>query len=98
MQSFKTAKFVLALLMVIGWSIITISIVFFSFAAVGIFSNDSNIALMPMLGASLASAVFGLVNVAIAQMGLAQIATAENTGQILLQLQSQQQERFGGIE
>ena len=89
MQSFNTAKFVLAFLMVVGWSIVTVSIVVFSFAAVGTFSNDSNM----MLGISLVSAVFGLVNVAIAQMGLAQIATAENTGKILLQLQSQQKER-----
>jgi hypothetical protein len=76
MQSFQTAKNLLSILMYVGWAFVALCIVA-GFVAM----NETNV-IFAFIGAGLLSVV-GFLIIGIAQMGLAQIATAENTGQML---------------
>jgi uncharacterized oligopeptide transporter (OPT) family protein len=76
MQSFQTAKNLLSILMYVGWAFVALC------AIAGFLAMSETNALIALVGASLLSIV-GFLIIGIAQMGLAQIATAENTGQML---------------
>jgi hypothetical protein len=76
MQSFQTAKNLLSILMYVGWAFVEL-IVIAGFVAM----SERNV-LLTFIGAGLLS-VFGFLIIGIAQMGLAQIAAVENTGQML---------------
>ena len=76
MQSFQTAKNLLSILMYVGWAFVALCVIA-GFVAM----SETNV-LLALIGAGLLSVV-GFLIVGIAQMGLAQIATAENTGQML---------------
>jgi hypothetical protein len=76
MQSFQTAKNLLTILMYVGWAFVALCVIA-GFVAM----NETNV-LLALIGAGLLSVV-GFLIIGIAQMGLAQIATAENTGQML---------------
>jgi hypothetical protein len=76
MQSFQTAKNLLSILMYVGWAFVALSVIA-GFVAM----SETNV-LLAFIGAGLLSVV-GFLIIGIAQMGLAQIATAENTGQML---------------
>ena len=76
MQSFQTAKNLLSILMYVGWAFVALCVIA-GFVAMG----ETNV-LLALIGAGLLSVV-GFLIIGIAQMGLAQIATAENTGQML---------------
>jgi len=91
MQKFEIAKKMLGVLIVIGWGVVALAI----FALVASITTDSQQAVrIGFTGALLGSgalAMFGLVIIAVAQMGLAQIATAENTGEMLEIMRKQDQ-------
>ncbi|MDT8329104.1 MAG: hypothetical protein RQ750_17335, partial [Roseovarius sp.] len=78
MQSFHTAKNVLYILMYVGWTFVTLCALG---GLIAIFQSDTS-PLLVIVGAFIAS-VLGFLIVAIAQMGLSQIATAESTGAML---------------
>jgi hypothetical protein len=77
MQSFQTAKNLLSILMYVGWAFVMLCVI----AGFVAMSGETNV-LLALIGAGLLSVV-GFLIIGIAQMGLAQIATAENTGQML---------------
>lgn len=91
MQKFEIAKKMLGVLIFIGWGVVALAI----FALVASITTDSQQAVrIGFTGALLGSgalAMFGLVIIAVAQMGLAQIATAENTGEMLEIMRKQDQ-------
>lgn len=72
MQSFKTAKFILGLIIIGGWIVVALSVFVF-------FIPGLELALWTKVVGLIGASLYGLVLVAIGQMGLAQIATAENT-------------------
>lgn len=73
MQSFQTAKNFLYALMYAGWAFVALCVIA-GFVAM----NETNV-IFELIGGG----VVGFLIIAVAQMGLAQITTAENTGQIL---------------
>ena len=82
MQRFQTAKTLLTILMYVGWFFVALCAVAGILCAVaGIIAMDQ-VGLMAIIGAGLLS-IFGFLVIATAQMGLAQIAIAENTGMML---------------
>ena len=74
MGQFNTAKVVLEFVIVLGWLVVALGVAAFVY----LLANIGLIGALPAFGI-LAS---GLITVAVAQMGLAQIATAENTAAI----------------
>jgi hypothetical protein len=76
MQNFQIAKTLLSIVMLGGWVFIALCIVtgFFAINEIGV--------IFAIIGAGLLS-VFGFLIIGIAQMGMVQIATAENTFQML---------------
>jgi hypothetical protein len=76
MQSFQTAKSLLYILMYVGWAFVALCVI------AGFVAMSETDVLLAFIGAGLLSVV-GFLIIGIAQMGLAQIATAENTGQML---------------
>jgi hypothetical protein len=83
MQSFTTAKIVLGIVAFIGWIVVVIAVVVF-------FSPIVPVALWAKIAGLSVSIFFGLLLVAMAQMGLAQIATAENTKRMIELLEASQ--------
>lgn len=75
MQTFQTAKTLLTVLMYIGWAFVALC------GVAGLIAID-RVGPMAIIGAGLFS-IFGFLVIGVAQMGLAQIATAENTGKML---------------
>ncbi|NNK66026.1 MAG: hypothetical protein HKO95_04755 [Rhodobacteraceae bacterium] len=75
LKDFGTAKFVLALVQLFGWLVV-------AFAAIaGIFMAQEDLVLGIIYAG--ASALTGIITVAIGQIGIAMIATAENTSSML---------------
>jgi len=84
MQSFTTAKFVLGLIVLVGWIVVAIAVIVF-------FLPLFEAALWAKVAGLVAVSLFGLMTVAAGQMGLAQIATAENTKRMIELLEASQQ-------
>jgi hypothetical protein len=80
MNHFGTAKILFFSLSFLGWAIV----------AIGGLVALVNYETMQILGVAFSGAIVGVVVVAAAQMGLAQIAVAENTAEIRDILKSQQ--------
>jgi len=78
MQSFQTAKNLLLILIYIGWA----SVALCAIGAISAINQTDLPAIYIIVGAASLSVV-GFLIVGIAQMGLTQISTAENTGQML---------------
>jgi hypothetical protein len=76
MQSFTIAKIMLTVVAFIGWIVIVIAVIvfFLPFVQVALTTKISGLSVCIFLG---------LLLVAMAQMGLAQIATAENTKRMI---------------
>jgi len=86
MQTYQTAKTMLAVLMYAGWAVVALCIIG-GFIAM----NETNTnAFVVIIGVCIAS-VSGFLIIAIGQMGLAQIATAENSGEMLQIMRGQVQ-------
>ncbi|MFT6088336.1 MAG: hypothetical protein ACJARC_000005 [Sulfitobacter sp.] len=83
MQRFTTAKFILGLIVFVGWVVVAIAVIvfFLPFFEVALW-----IKILGLVGGSL----YGLTTVAVGQMGLAQIATAENTKRMIELLERSQ--------
>jgi len=75
MRQFNTAKVVLEFIIALGWLVVALGVLAFVY----LLTNDGIGGALWAFGIILAS---GLITVAVAQMGLAQIATAENTAAI----------------
>jgi hypothetical protein len=86
MQSFGAAKFILGLLMVIGWFV-------FFVAVVGFFIANAAFGMFPSLAGAAVVGMSGLIVIASSQMAMAQIATAENTKEMLNIMQGKQAAR-----
>ena len=86
MGKFEVARSVLRALAMIGWGVIALSAL--TLAAYLFNSPDGTSFLIAVIAAGLI-AVFGFIIIAVAQMGLAQIATAENTGEMLKIMKAQ---------
>ena len=74
MNKYNIAKNVLNLLSIFGWLLVGLGAIWFLFT----FNDGIQIALIIFA----ATAVVGFMNIALAQMGLAQIDTAENTHEL----------------
>lgn len=83
MQSFITAKFMLVLVILAGWVVVSLAILLF-------FVPIFEIALWAKIAGLVAAALSGLFLVALGQMGLATIATAENTKRMIELLEKSQ--------
>jgi len=86
MQTYQIAKTMLAVLMYAGWAVVALCIIG---GFIVMYETNTN-AFGVIIGVCIAS-VSGLLIVAIGQMGLAQIATAENTGEMLQIMRGQVQ-------
>ncbi|CTQ50975.1 hypothetical protein [Jannaschia donghaensis] len=78
METYRTARIVHSVLIFVGWlttgvSLLTMAIIFAKFGALGWISA----------GILLAIAMSGVLTVVVSQMGVAQIATAENTDRMV---------------
>jgi hypothetical protein len=76
MQSYFTAKFMLGFIILIGWIVIAIALIAF---IIPIFQQVLWVKVFGLV----AGCFSGLTLIALGQMGLAQIATAENTRRII---------------
>ena len=81
MQNFQTAKNLLSTLIYVGWAFVALCIV------AGFVAMDETNVIFAIIGAGLLS-IFGFLIVATAQLGLAQIATAENTRRMVVLLEA----------
>ena len=75
MQGFATAKFMLGLFIFAGWIVVTLSVI--------VFFMPIQAAFWAKLVGLIIGCLNGFLLVAVGQMGLAQIATAENTKRIV---------------
>ncbi|WP_085307940.1 hypothetical protein [Planktotalea arctica] len=91
MQNFDIAKRMLVVLVIVGWVVVALAVLGFLSSLFGSAKETAEIGFAIALLASGALALFGLVIIAIAQMGLTQIATAENTGEMLRIMRKQTQ-------
>lgn len=71
MQRFTTAKFMLGLFILVGWIVVVIAVIAFFLPL--------QTALWIKIAGLVAGCLNGFLLIAVGQMGLAQIATAENT-------------------
>lgn len=87
MGDFEIARRVLGALAAIGWGVIAISIFVL---IIYYFSSPNEFSVIITFIACGLIAVFGFIIIAVAQMGLVQIVTAENTREMLQIMQAQQ--------
>ncbi len=76
MQRFTTAKFMLGLFIFFGWLVVVAAVIIFPLP---IWQTP----IWTRVAAFVATCLYGFMIVGIGQMGLAQIATAENTGRMV---------------
>jgi hypothetical protein len=86
MGKFEIARRVLGALAVIGWGVIALSALALT---VYLFDAPNETSVLIVVIAAGLIAVFGFIIIAVAQMGLAQIATAENTEGMLKIMKAQ---------
>lgn len=82
MQRFTAAKFMLYFLISIGWMVVAIAVIAF-------FIPFYEMGMPGKILALLVGSLYGIMLVAIGQMGLAQIVTAENTSRMVKLLEAQ---------
>lgn len=81
MQRFTAAKFMLYFIISIGWLVVAIAVIGFMLASADFGLPITIIGLV-------AGSLYGITLVAIGQMGLAQIVTAENTARMVKLLEA----------
>lgn len=86
METYRTARVVHGILIFIGWMTVGISLVTLAI----MFAKYGSLAWVSA-GILIAIAISGVLTVAVSQMGLAQLATAENTDKMVHLLRALQQ-------